>query len=103
MSLILAIGGAVFSIAVALLLAIAESLTHFHPPYILCIFLFVALEIAAFATGIVARRSPAGRAGMILSAILLILTAFSAPFLMLSTSETIGPSMTEREVVAPQE
>ncbi len=102
MSLFLAIGGVVLSIAVVLLLAIVESLTHFHPPYMLCFFLFVALEIAAFATGIVARRSPAGKAGMILSAILLILTAIGAPFFMIA-SETSGPSMTEKKMIDPVE
>ena len=99
MSLVLAIGGVVLAIAVWLLLAIVEWLTVFEPPYALCIFLFIALEIAAFATGIIARRSPAGKAGMIMSAILLILTAIGAPFFMVSTSETPGPSMTERKMI----
>jgi len=78
-SLILAIGGAVLSIAVALLLALIESLTNFMPPYTLCFVLFVALEIAALVTGIIGWRSPCGKAGLIISAILLLLSSIVLP------------------------
>ena len=79
MSLVLAIGGTVLSIAVALLLALIESLTNFMPPYTLCFVLFVALEIAALVTGIIGRRSACGKAGLIISAILLLLSSIVLP------------------------
>jgi len=79
MSLVLAIGGTVLSIAVALLLALIESLTNFMPPYTLCFVLFVALEIAALVTGIIGWRSPCGKAGLIISAILLLLSSIVLP------------------------
>ena len=79
MSLVLAIGGTVLSIAVALLLALIESLTNFMPPYTLCFVLFVALEIAALVTGIIGWRSACGKAGLIISAILLLLSSIVLP------------------------
>ena len=97
MSLILAIGGVVAAIGLWLVLAIAEWLTDFDPLYTLCLLLFVALEIAALATGIVGRRSAQGKAGLIISAILLILTAIAAPFLMFaSTTRVSGPMIETR-------
>ena len=103
LSLFLAIGGVVLSLALWLLFSIVESVTHFNPPYMLCVFLFVALEIAALVTGIIGRRSACGKAGLSISATLLVLTAIACPFFMVSGSKTIGPSMIEREMVAPGE
>lgn len=104
MSLILAIGGVVLPIFVVLLLAIVEWLTDFDPPYMLCLLLFVALEIAALVTGIIGRRSACGKAGLTISAILLVLTAIGAPFLMISSLESTGVRRTERtETVLPDE
>ena len=88
MSLVLAIGGTVLSIAVALLLALIESLTNFMPPYTLCFVLFVALEIAALVTGIIGWRSACGKAGLIISAILLLLSSIVLPASRVSS----GPS-----------
>jgi len=91
-SLILAIGGAVVSIAVALLLALIESLTNFMPPYTLCFVLFVALEIAALVTGIIGWRSACGKAGLIISAILLLLSSIVLPASRVSSGPSeVGP------------
>ena len=91
LSLILAIGGVVLPIVVVLVLAIIEWLTSFNPPYILCVLLFVALEIATLATGIIGRHSTCGKAGLTLSAILLILTAIGYPLIMVIGVRTTGP------------
>ncbi len=101
LSLILAIGGVAIPIALALLLVIIEWLTKLGPPYFLCVLLFVGLQIIALVTGIIGRQSPFGKAGMVVSATLLVLTAIAAPFLMVSSSETSGPSMTERAMDTP--
>ncbi|MCP4456369.1 MAG: DUF2207 domain-containing protein, partial [Planctomycetes bacterium] len=82
LSLILAIGGVILPIAVVLLLAIAEPLTGFNPPYILCGFMFVALEIAALASGIIGKRNAYGKAGLVVSSMLLVLTAMASSLLM---------------------
>jgi hypothetical protein len=97
LSLILAIGGVMLPIAVVLLLAIVESLTSFNPPYILCGFLFVALEIAALVSGIIGKRSAYGKAGLVISAILLVLTVIGSPLLMISGFKTIDSRMIEGE------
>ena len=106
MSLVLAIGGVVAAIGLALVLAIIEWLTDskFEPPYILCLILFVALEIAALATGIIARRTAKGKAGLTISAILLILTGFSALHWhnMTPSSTTVSGPMTETTSPAVQ-
>ena len=78
LSLILAIVGAVLPILIAVVLMIVESFTGFMPPYILCLFLSMALEIAALVTGIIGRRNACGKAGLIISAISLVLAAFLA-------------------------
>ena len=92
MSLVLAIGGTVLSIAVALLLALIESLTNFMPPYTLCFVLFVALEIAALVTGIIGWRSACGKAGLIISAILLLLSSIVLPASRVSSGPSeVGP------------
>jgi hypothetical protein len=57
MNLIMAIGGVVAAIGLWLVLAVADSLIQFDPPYRLCVLLFIALEIAALVTGIIGRRS----------------------------------------------
>jgi len=103
MSLILAIGGVVLPILVALLLAIVEWLADFDPPYMLCVLLLVALEIAALVTGIIGRHSASGKAGLTISAILLVLTMIGAPFIMISSVESTGGRMTERTMVLPDE
>jgi hypothetical protein len=84
MSLILAIGGVVAAIGLWLVLAVVESLTQFNLPYMLCVLLFIALEIAALITGVIGRRSSCGKPGLGISATLLVVTAIAYPFLMAS-------------------
>lgn len=83
-SLSMAIGGVAQAIGLSLVLAVAESLTQFDPPYMLCVLLFIAIEIAALVTGIIGRCSPCGKAGLSISAVLLILTAIAYPLVMLT-------------------
>jgi hypothetical protein len=70
-------------------------LTQFDPPYMLCLLLFVALEIAALVTRIIGRHSACGKAGLSISAILLVLTAIAAPFLMISSDRIVSGDMSE--------
>lgn len=53
-------------------------------PYALCILLFVGLEIIAFITGVVGRRSPYGKAGLGASFVLLLLSTFFVPLFPVS-------------------
>lgn len=97
LSLLLAIGGAVGVITMLLAMAIIEPLTEIELPGTLFLFLFLALEIAALATGIVSRRTPRGRAGMIIAAIFLALTIVGIPFFT-ATKRTISPESPTRVV-----
>jgi len=101
MSLVLAIGGVAAAIGLWLVMAVVESLTDFDPPYMLCFLLFVALEIAALVTGIISRRSASGKAGLTISAILLILTAIAVPFFTVHRGGRVSgpaPETTSRTV-----
>ncbi|MHC4740392.1 MAG: serine/threonine-protein kinase [Planctomycetota bacterium] len=80
LSLLFAIGGALGVIALLLAMSIIEPRTDIEIPGTLFLFLFVAIEIAALATGIVSRRTPRGRAAMIIAAIFLALTLIGIPF-----------------------
>lgn len=73
--------------------------------YLICFasYSFVALEIAALVTGIIGRHSACGKAGLSISAILLVLTAIAAPFFMVSSSESIGPRMVEKTMARSDE
>ncbi|MCX7008289.1 MAG: hypothetical protein NTY53_13755, partial [Kiritimatiellaeota bacterium] len=44
------------------------------PYFLLCILLFIGLELIALITGIIGRKSPAGKAGMIVSIVCATLT-----------------------------
>jgi hypothetical protein len=72
-SLCLAIGGIVVPVALALLMAAVERLTDFDAPQLSWYLLHRASEIGALVTGIFGFRSGYGKAGLIISAILLIM------------------------------
>ncbi|MBN2270168.1 MAG: serine/threonine protein kinase [Sedimentisphaerales bacterium] len=100
LSLILAIAGMVLPIIVAMVMIIVQwlrksDLPEAGPLYIICMLLFIALETAALATGIVARRTAQGKAGLIISAILLALTVISVPIFTVHQEVKVSGPTTE--------
>jgi hypothetical protein len=50
-------------------------------PYLLCAVLFVALEVAALGCGVIGRHTSAGKAGMLVASLSLLLGLAAAGFL----------------------
>jgi hypothetical protein len=70
-SLVCGIGG----IALPILLGLVGFFLHMNALlfFLLLFFLFVGLELAALVTGILARKTPTGKAGLVISSILVVL------------------------------
>jgi len=84
LSLCLAIGGIIIPLALSLVMAIFGWLLGTTVFFLLCVALFLGLEIVAFVTGIIGWRSACGKAGLIISAILLILSMLVLLFCLLT-------------------
>ena len=74
LSLIAAILGCVVPIILGILFWILEDKFNMNPPYSLCLFSFLGLELIALGTGIAGWRSPCGKAGIGISLLLLLVT-----------------------------
>ena len=82
-SLWASIGGIVIPILIAFLVRLFVKVND-EPYYMLCILLFAAAEIIALVTGIIGRKSAAGKAGMGISLACIILTTLAVPCLCIS-------------------
>lgn len=77
-SLWASIGGIVVPILIALLVRLLVK-TNDEPYYMLCFLLFAGGELIALITGIIGRKSPAGKAGMGISLVCIVLIALAIP------------------------
>lgn len=82
-SLCASIGGIVVPILVAFLVRLFVKVND-EPYFLLCILLFVGAELIALITGIIGRKSPAGKAGMGISLVCVLLTVLAIPMFMVS-------------------
>jgi len=79
-SLCLAITGIIGTVFFGLCFTLFAGLTRIMIPISIFVLLFIGLELTAFATGIVAWRSPYGKAGFGVSVSLLLLTTLLMTF-----------------------
>ena len=82
-SLWASIGGIVVPILVAFLVRLFVKVND-EPYYMLCILLFIGAELIALITGIIGRKSPAGKAGMGIALVCVVLTALAIPMFIVS-------------------
>jgi tRNA A-37 threonylcarbamoyl transferase component Bud32 len=93
LSLGLALAGIALPIGLLLLALAAAAREHQSGMLILCVVLGALLELAAFGCGVVGRRSLAGKAGMVISGLVLLAGLLLAPSVILQPGErTSGPS-----------
>ena len=78
-SLCLAIAGIIGTVFFGLCFTLFAGLTRIMIPISIFVLLFIGLEITAFVTGIIAWRSPYGKAGFGVSVSMLLLTTFFVP------------------------
>ena len=78
-SLITAITGGVTGASLSLLFWFLEASLDMSPPYVLCLFAFVGLELIALITGIAGWRSPYGKAGAVIAILFLFATTWFVP------------------------
>jgi tRNA A-37 threonylcarbamoyl transferase component Bud32 len=78
-SLISAILGCALAILIWIIFWIMEEKLNMNPPYAVCVFIFLGLELIALVSGIAGWRSPYGKAGMGIAAFLLIVVALLVP------------------------
>jgi len=78
-SLRASIAGIVVPVLVAFLVLIFAKRNP-SPYFTLCAVLFAGLELVALVTGAIARREPSGRAGLVISALCIIVTGGAAFF-----------------------
>ena len=80
-----------------------------EPYYMMCVLLFVGMEVIGLITGIVGRKSPAGKAGLGISLVCVVLTLLAIPIFMVRPvreASTTGQSqgvVEERALPAPEE
>jgi hypothetical protein len=79
LSLIAAILGCVVPIILCIIFWILEENSNMHPPYWLCLFVFLGLELVALASGIAGWRSPYGKAGTFTALLFLLATTLLVP------------------------
>jgi len=79
-SLWASIGGIVIPILIAFLVRLFVKV-NVEPYYMICCLLFAGAELIALITGIIGRKSPAGKAGMGIALVCVVLTALGALYL----------------------
>jgi ABC-type iron transport system FetAB permease component len=90
LSLWASILGIVIPILIAFLVRILVKVND-EQYYMLCILLFAGLELIAFITGFIGRKSPAGKAGMSISLVCTVLVVLALPMFVVQKTVDYRP------------
>ena len=101
LSLTAAILGCVVPIIVGIIFWLLEENLDMNPPYALCIFIFLGLEFVALGCGIAGWRSPCGKAGTGIAALLLVLYGLTVPAFVRTAQPRMYRSGDSTESVQP--
>jgi hypothetical protein len=83
--------GIVVPILIAFLVGLFVKVND-EPYYMLCILLFAGAELIALITGIIGRKAVAGKAGLSIALVCVLLTVLAIPFIFVQNAAPTQPS-----------